>query len=319
MTSIQPSSGSRTTAPPLANSLPPKGSGATPSRRVCTPTAPESPLPPPGETPLDRYDWLRAVASWCNHLSAVPRKDFISQSARDAVDRLPDQIAQGPPILEELNELDSYTLCYLAELQRTAQESGSGNSYDPDTVFAGHHTKIVEIRTTFSAHLDDKTPVLLVGERGVGKGQLIRAVCKQWNLDAHFTVSLAATSESLIDSELFGHVRGSFTGAHTNRRGIFSVASDQSRLIYLDDIGECPPCIQSKLLTVLDDGVFRPVGSDETISIGRGENRRFRLFTSTQPTSIAKIREDLVDRIAGTVVVIPFFFWRISSFNAGIL
>ena len=111
--------------------------------------------------------------------------------------------------------------------------------------------------------------------------------------------------ESLADPELFGHTKGAFTGAHTARDGILLTAHRSRSPIFLDDVAECPPAIQTKLLTVLDDGLFRPIGSDKVLSVGRGPKRRFRIYSASQPESLAKLRPDLRDRLATIVVVIP--------------
>ena len=118
-------------------------------------------------------------------------------------------------------------------------------------------------------------------------------------------VPLAGMPESLADSELFGHTRGAFTGADETRDGIILTAHRSRAPIFLDDVGECPPAVQTKLLTVLEDGVFRPVGSDDTVSVGRGPERRFKVYSASQPQSLTKLRSDLRDRLATIIVHIP--------------
>jgi DNA-binding NtrC family response regulator len=104
--------------------------------------------------------------------------------------------------------------------------------------------------------------VLLTGETGTGKSVTARAIHYRSERAGRsfLEVNCAALPENLIESELFGHSKGSFTGASTNRRGLFEVADGGTLL--LDEIGEMPVNLQTKLLSVLEDGRFRRVGSE---------------------------------------------------------
>jgi two-component system, NtrC family, response regulator HydG len=109
---------------------------------------------------------------------------------------------------------------------------------------------------------DAATPVLIVGETGTGKGLLARAVHGAGrSASAPFvTLNCAAVPENLLESELFGHTKGAFTGAAGPRKGLFEQASGGT--LFLDEIGEMPLPLQAKLLDVLERGVVRAVGSD---------------------------------------------------------
>ena len=111
------------------------------------------------------------------------------------------------------------------------------------------------------------SPVLVLGETGTGKELVARAI--------HFTglrrdkalvpVDCSALTPTLVESELFGHVKGAFTGADHSKMGLFQAAHDGT--VFLDEIGELPMVLQSKLLRVLQEKEIRPVGSTERIPI----------------------------------------------------
>jgi len=114
---------------------------------------------------------------------------------------------------------------------------------------------------------NSNSPVLLLGETGTGKELVARAI--------HFTglrrekafipVDCSALTPTLVESELFGHVKGAFTGADHSKRGLLETANDGT--IFLDEIGEFPLFLQAKLLRALQEKEVRPVGSTERISI----------------------------------------------------
>lgn len=190
-----------------------------------------------------------------------------------------------------------YAAAYLEDL-------AAGGPLPGDADLIGYHPEIARIRAQIRRLADTLWPVLLVGERGTGKGHVLRAIAKSTSV-LPLVVPLAGMPEGLADSELFGHTKGAFTGADEARDGIILTAHLSRSPIFLDDVGECSPAVQAKLLTVLDDGLFRPIGSDQVISVDRGSKRRFRLYSSSQPESLAKLRPDLRDRLAMIVVHIP--------------
>ncbi len=109
--------------------------------------------------------------------------------------------------------------------------------------------------------------VLLLGESGVGKEIFSRSI-HRWSQRAHkpfMAVNCVALSENLLESELFGHEKGAFTGAHQQRKGLFELANGGT--VFLDEIGDMKPELQAKLLRVLQDHAFERVGGSQSIRV----------------------------------------------------
>jgi len=145
--------------------------------------------------------------------------------------------------------------------------------------------------------------VLLQGETGTGKEVLARAVVRRSHRPEPFVVvDCGAVTHTLIQSELFGHERGAFTGAVVQRKGAFEAA--QGGTIFLDEIGELPIDVQPALLRVLEAHEFRRVGSNQTLTT----DARVIAATSRdleREVSAGKFREDLYFRLAVVPVCIP--------------
>ena len=124
-----------------------------------------------------------------------------------------------------------------------------------------------KIYETVHAVASSRTTVLMTGESGVGKSMIAKAIHQESNRGAKPYVELACGSipETLLESELFGHVKGAFTGAHADKAGKF-LAADGGTL-FLDEINSASPAMQLKLLRVLQERKFEPVGSNETIEV----------------------------------------------------
>jgi len=146
--------------------------------------------------------------------------------------------------------------------------------------------------------------VLLVGESGTGKEVAAQAI-HRWSrrVEGPFiAVNCAALSEQLLESELFGHEKGAFTGAHARRRGRIELA--QGGTFFLDEVGELAPQLQAKLLRVLQERSFERVGGGQTVKV---DVRWIAATNRDLPAMIAAgtFREDLFHRLAVFPVVLP--------------
>ncbi len=146
--------------------------------------------------------------------------------------------------------------------------------------------------------------VLIEGQSGTGKELLARAIhsnSPRW--DKPFRpINCAGLTETLLESELFGHAKGAFTGAISDRKGFFEIADKGT--ILLDEIGDMPLNMQAKLLRFLEDGIVTPVGSHKTIKV----DVRIISATNRDLASLIdenKFRQDLYFRIKGVSVTVP--------------
>ena len=172
-----------------------------------------------------------------------------------------------------------------------------------DTGFSSTNKRMSQIRAISDqvAHAD--VPVLILGESGVGKDVLARYIHQKSGRSGPFIrVNCAALPADLLESELFGHERGSFTGAQRDKPGKFELANGGT--ILLDEIGEMSPALQAKLLHVLQDGEYCRVGGTRTLS----SEARVLAATNKQIDKLVSsggFREDLLFRLNVITVEVP--------------
>lgn len=233
-------------------------------------------------------------------ITAYPSFDHAVQALRSGAH---DYLSK-PMELEEL-QLSVERAFRTAELERAEQlqklhihrESQQSKLIGGDS---GLHavSRLVELAAA------NRAPVLITGETGTGKNVVARAIhyFRDNHAPSFVDVNCASLPENLIESELFGHERGSFTGALAQRKGLFEMADGGT--LFLDEIGEIPLHLQAKLLGILDSGVLRRLGSQSTRKI----NVRIIAATNIQlEQAVAQktFREDLYYRLSVMRIHLP--------------
>lgn len=215
-----------------------------------------------------------------------------------------DYIHKGPGLLEELKLAVGRALETLV-LQREnlafKRDAASRNSLDN---FIGSSPVIEKLKNTIRTVAPTASTVLIYGESGTGKELVARAVhsCSTRASEPFVSINCGAFPETLLESELFGYVKGAFTGASQNKRGLFEVAS--SGTIFLDEIGEMSLSMQVKLLRVLQERTIRPVGGTQEVPVDvrviAATNRDLREMIAN-----GTFREDLYYRVSVIPIQVP--------------
>ena len=174
----------------------------------------------------------------------------------------------------------------------------------PNRDLVGRDPRMIAVYKLIGQAAATHVTVLIRGESGTGKELVARAIHDNSaeSKEPFVPVNCAAVAETLLESELFGHTRGAFTGAHEARRGRFAVAGKGT--IFLDEIGDTSLDFQSKLLRVIQDREFQPVGSERT------ETTEARVIAATHQdlegmVGAKRFREDLYYRLRVIEIVIP--------------
>lgn len=183
---------------------------------------------------------------------------------------------------------------------------------DSPTGLVGQSAVMQNVFKQIALTTTNDTPVMISGESGTGKELTARAIHRfgQRNTQPFVAVNIAALNPSLVESELFGHVAGAFTGANTDREGLIQQADGGT--LFLDEVAEIPLDVQVKLLRVLDQGEVTPVGSNESVRVN------FRLISATHQDLASKIhtqefRHDLFYRIRAFEIRLPALHERLDD------
>ncbi len=168
----------------------------------------------------------------------------------------------------------------------------------------GRSKPMLEIYRMIARAAESPSTVLLQGESGTGKSLIARAIhANSPRAGKPFlTVNCSALTETLLESELFGHKRGSFTGSTGDRIGLFEEATGGT--LFLDEIGDTSPALQSKLLRAIEDGEVKPVGSNEVIRVDvriiSASNKDLKEMVSRR-----EMRDDLYYRLNVVTIHVP--------------
>ena len=184
-----------------------------------------------------------------------------------------------------------------------SQTAGSGNPNKPEMLI-GHSPAMLQLIKVVNKVAKTDANILITGENGTGKEMLAREIHRlsPRNTRPMLSIDMGAISESLFESELFGHERGAFTDAYESRSGKFEAASGSS--LFMDEIGNLPLALQAKLLTVLQNRNITRIGSNKVIPVD------IRLISATNkdiPEMVKQglFREDLFYRINTIHLEIP--------------
>jgi len=178
-----------------------------------------------------------------------------------------DYIRKSPGLVDEIKLALKRTLEKLSLSRQNfalRRDAAARNSLDN---IIGSSAAMEKLKQTVRTVASTASTVLIHGESGTGKELVARAVhvCSPRATEAFVSVNCGAFPETLLESELFGYLKGAFTGANQNKRGLFEVADGGT--IFLDEISEMTMAMQVKLLRVLQERTVRPVGSTSEISI----------------------------------------------------
>jgi len=167
----------------------------------------------------------------------------------------------------------------------------------------GTSRSIMEVKNRIREDIDNTTHVLILGERGTGKRVVANSIWTRYHVetdDSLVRIDMGTLSPGLIESELFGHKRGSFTGASEDKQGILGINKD--RMIFLDEIGNLSLEGQQKLLSFLESGEFQRIGDPRTIV---NPNVQVIAATNADVKDDQNFRLDLRDRFDETILIPP--------------
>jgi two-component system response regulator HydG len=241
----------------------------------------------------------------------APERPVIVMTAFSAIDSAVECVRQGAyhyltkPF--KVRELDLYLQRALEEraLRKTARELRRTlhERYALGGLVAGS-VAMADVFELITRVADATLPLVILGETGVGKTMVARVIhAESTRSEGPFvSVNCAALPEPLLESELFGHVRGAFTGATVSREGLFADAHGGT--LFLDEIGDMKPELQAKLLYVLESGRVRALGASSErrvdVRIIAATHRDLRDFVAR-----GLFRQDLLYRLEGAVIEVP--------------
>jgi DNA-binding NtrC family response regulator len=205
-----------------------------------------------------------------------------------------------PFVIADVKRIVDRALEQGARLAEPPAETPAG----PVGSLIGRTAPMLEVYKQVAHASDSSAPVLIVGESGAGKELVARAIHSHGKhaREPFVGINCGAIADTLLESELFGHQRGAFTGAVSDHKGVFEQAG--AGTVLLDEIGDTTPALQVRLLRVLEEGEVRPVGGHRAIRVSA------RVIAATnmpleQAVADGRFRQDLYYRISVIVIRVP--------------
>ena len=249
-----------------------------------------------------------AILSYCQHhhietpfifMTAFGNRDVAIQAIEAGAYDYVSKPLRFDELFARLKRLEE-----LQNLKAQMQHKSARKLAESQLAVLGDSVPMRRIRQLASKAATSDAPMLITGETGVGKGLLAKLVhssgarCKQ----PFVSINCASIPENLLESELFGYRKGAFTGADKHKKGMFEVVGGGT--LFLDEIGEMPLPLQAKLLHVLDNGVFRPLGSTRDLHL------KGRVIAATNVSLESMIadrafRQDLFYRLSVLSIEVP--------------
>lgn len=254
---------------------------------------------------VDGFDVLKKAKAHAPDVDVVLLTGFASvQPAIDAIRDGASDFLLKPLDLDKIDEVMDRCVSDRRRRRDAVTPVDLGMPEIPSERLVGRHPRMVEIYKTVGALSKGRSTVLLRSETGTGKELIARAIHENSPArdEPFLAVNCAALPDSMLESELFGHVKGAFTGASSDRKGLFELAG--SGTILLDEIGDTSPTFQAKLLRVLQEKEFHPVGGE------RIRTTDARVIASTN-RDLARLvekgefREDLLFRLRVVELELP--------------
>ncbi len=211
----------------------------------------------------------------------------------------------------DYSECDNYlykpaNLCMVKEVMEHFANQSEVLKLDQliNSAFTTNSSKLSEVLSVVKTIYKGQTPIYIFGETGTGKQVLAELIhrLKFGSLEDFYHLNCAAISDTIIESELFGHVKGAFTGADQRKIGLFEKAHGGT--LFLDEIATMSPLMQNKIITAIETKKFKPVGSTKEVE------SNFRLIAATSSNlsdevQAGKFRQDLFFRINGVHLKMP--------------
>ena len=254
---------------------------------------------------ISGLELTRKIRAFAPDLPIVVMTAFGSmETAIEAIREGAFDYASKPMNLGELKETVTRALSLRAPFSRTVEPQNEEREGEARQTIIGKSAAMVEVYKTIARVAPTRSTVLVLGESGTGKELVARAI-HQHSARANgpfVALDCGTLAENLLESELFGHVRGAFTGAVADKKGVFEAAHGGT--CFLDEIGDISPALQARLLRVLQENEIRRVGSQRVTKID------VRVVAATNKDLAALVqrgvfREDLYYRLHVLTIALP--------------